>query len=170
MSNIFGTIRTTGFGTANLFLMNPAGYLFGPNATVNVGGMVGFTSADYLRLTDNAQFNAIPNPIADALFTASPSQPSDFWSRIPDHHGSRRPIQGNEATGISMVGGNITIESGTTDNGAVQSARLLLRRSDQFLRASLSSGEVMAAILWSKLPILTDSPFGNSEQFRLNNQ
>ena len=28
--------------------MNPAGFLFGPNATVNVGGMVGFTSADYL--------------------------------------------------------------------------------------------------------------------------
>ena len=39
-SNIFGTIQTTGFGNANLFLMNPAGFLFGPNATVNVGGMV----------------------------------------------------------------------------------------------------------------------------------
>ena len=41
ISNIFGTIQTTGFGGANLFLMNPAGFLFGPNATVNVGGMVG---------------------------------------------------------------------------------------------------------------------------------
>ena len=40
ISNIFGTIQTTGFGSANLFLMNPAGFLFGPNATVNVGGMV----------------------------------------------------------------------------------------------------------------------------------
>ena len=51
ISNIFGTIQTTGFGNANLFLMNPAGFLFGPNATVNVGGMVSFTSADYLRLS-----------------------------------------------------------------------------------------------------------------------
>ena len=51
LSNIFGTIQTTGFGNANLFLMNPAGFLFGPNATVNVGGMVSFTSADYLRLS-----------------------------------------------------------------------------------------------------------------------
>ena len=33
-SNIFGTIQTTGFGGANLFLINPAGFLFGPNATV----------------------------------------------------------------------------------------------------------------------------------------
>src|SRR5207249_2787336 len=49
-STIFGTIQTTGFGTANLFLMNPTGFLFGPNATVHVGGMVAFTTADYLRL------------------------------------------------------------------------------------------------------------------------
>src|SRR4029453_10294202 len=69
ISNIFGTIQTTGFGNANLFLMNPAGFLFGPNATVNVGGMVSFTSADYLRLTDNARFNAVPGT-ADALLTA----------------------------------------------------------------------------------------------------
>src|SRR6476661_9631527 len=58
VSNIFGTIQTTGFGNANLFLMNPAGFLFGPNATVNVGGMVSFTSADYLRLQDIGGGNA----------------------------------------------------------------------------------------------------------------
>jgi filamentous hemagglutinin family protein len=50
-SSIYGTIQTTGFLNANLFLMNPAGFLFGPNATVNVGGMVAFTTADYLRLS-----------------------------------------------------------------------------------------------------------------------
>ena len=50
ISNIYGAIQTTGFGAANLFLMNPAGFLFGPNATVNIGGMVTFTSADYVRL------------------------------------------------------------------------------------------------------------------------
>ncbi len=66
ISNIFGIIQTTGFGTANLFLMNPAGFLFGPNATVNVGGMVSFSSADYLRLADGKSFNAIPNQATDA--------------------------------------------------------------------------------------------------------
>jgi len=67
ISNIFGMIQTTNFGNANLFLMNPAGFLFGPNATVNVGGMVSFTSADYLRLTDNARFNAVPGPAESVL-------------------------------------------------------------------------------------------------------
>ena len=51
ISNIYGTIQATGFGNANLFLMNPAGFLFGANATVNVGGMVAFTSADFPRQT-----------------------------------------------------------------------------------------------------------------------
>ena len=67
-SNILGAINSaTYYPNANLFLMNPAGFLFGPNATVNVGGMVAFTSADYLKLTNDARFNAIPNAAADAL-------------------------------------------------------------------------------------------------------
>src|ERR1051325_6154396 len=82
ISNIFGTIQTTGIGSANLFLMNPAGFLFGPTATVNVGGMVSFTTADYLRLTDNARFNAIPGP-ADALLTASPVAAFGFLGSNP---------------------------------------------------------------------------------------
>ena len=110
ISNIFGTIQTTGFGNANLFLMNPAGFLFGPNATVNVGGMVSFTSADYLRLADNARFNAVPGP-ADALLTASPVAAFGFLGSNPGAitvQGSQFTV--TEGTGISLVGGNITIQ------------------------------------------------------------
>src|SRR6185436_2355544 len=123
VSNIFGTIQTTGFGNANLFLMNPAGFLFGPNATVNVGGMVSFTSADYLRLADGVRFNAIPNASADALLSAAPVAAFGFLGSNPGAitvQGSQLTVA--EGTGISLVGGNITIQSGTPDNGPVQSA------------------------------------------------
>src|SRR5262249_32107304 len=61
VSNIFGTIQTTNFGTANLFLMNPAGWIFGPTASLNVGGSFHATTADYIRLDDMNRFNAVPS-------------------------------------------------------------------------------------------------------------
>jgi filamentous hemagglutinin family protein len=110
ISNIFGTIQTTGFGGANLFLMNPAGFLFGSNATINVGGMVAFTSADYLRLADGALFNAIPNAAADALLSTAPVAAYGFLGSNP----GAITVQGSqftmtEGTGIALVGGNISI-------------------------------------------------------------
>ena len=110
-SNIFGSIQTTGFGSANLFLMNPAGFLFGPTATVNVGGMVTFTTADYLKLTDGARFNAVPDAAADALLSAAPVAAFGFLGSSP----GAITVQGSHfavAPGkeIALVGGNITVE------------------------------------------------------------
>src|SRR5437867_7437961 len=70
-SSIFGTIQTTGFGNANLFLINPAGVLFGPTASLKVGGSFHVSTADYLRLTDGVRFNALPGP-EDALLSTAP--------------------------------------------------------------------------------------------------
>src|SRR5215472_486283 len=114
LSTIFGTIQTTGFGSANLFLMNPAGFLFGPNATINVGGMVTFTSADYLRLADGARFTASPKASADALLSTAPVAAFGFLGSNPGAitvQGSQLTVA--EGTGISLVGGNITVQGGT---------------------------------------------------------
>jgi filamentous hemagglutinin family protein len=113
VSNICGTIQTTDFGNANLFLMNPAGFLFGPNASLNVGGMVAFTSADYIRLADNARFNVIAGS-ADALLTAAPVAAFGFLGSNP----GAITVQGShltvvDETGISLVGGNIAVEDAT---------------------------------------------------------
>src|SRR6478672_4173115 len=110
LTSIYGTIQTTGFGSANLFLMNPAGFLFGPNATVNVGGMVAFTTADYLRLADGVRFNAIPNSTADALLTASPVAAFGFLGSNPadiNFEGGQLTVV--NGTGLSLVGGNISL-------------------------------------------------------------
>src|SRR6185295_8817360 len=114
VSSIYGSIQTTGYGNANLFLMNPAGFLFGPNATVNVGGMVTFTSADYLRLADNARFNAVPHAGPDLLLSAAPVAAFGFLGSNPGPitvQGSHLAVA--EGTGISLVGGNISIQAGT---------------------------------------------------------
>lgn len=56
-SSIFGTIDTnSGFPSANLFLINPRGIVFGPGASLEVGGAVHFSTADYLRLGTGNEF------------------------------------------------------------------------------------------------------------------
>src|SRR5215467_11568834 len=158
LSSIFGTIQTTGFGNANLFLMNPAGFLFGPNATVNVGGMVSFTSADYLRLTDNARFNAVPSP-ADALLTAAPVAAFGFLGSNPGAitvQGSQFTVA--EGTGIALVGGNITIQSGAPNGGIAQPARLVAPNGKIQLASAASPGEFDAATL-QPLPNVNGASF-----------
>ena len=148
LSSIFGTIQTTGFGNANLFLMNPAGFLFGPNATVNVGGMVAFTSADYLRLSDGVRFNAVPDAAADALLSPAPVAAFGFLGSNPGAitvQGSQFTV--TDGTGISLVGGNIAIESGTPDGGTAQPAKLIAPNGKIQLASAASPGEFDAATL-----------------------
>ena len=145
-SSIFGTIQTSNFSNANLFLMNPAGFLFGPNAAVNVGGLVAFTSADYLKLTDDTRFNAIPNAAADALLTSLPVAAFGFLGSNPEAltlQGSQ--FRATEGTGISLIGGNISIQSGTPDSGTMQPAQLVALGGQINLVSVASSGEVSAA-------------------------
>jgi filamentous hemagglutinin family protein len=112
ISNIFGTIQTTNFGNANLFLMNPAGFLFGPNATVNVGGMMTFTTADYMRLVDGGRFNANPNAIPADLLTAAPVAAFGFLGLNPaaiNFEGGQLTV--GEGIGVTLVGGDINLVS-----------------------------------------------------------
>ena len=158
-SNIFGTIQTTGFGGANLFLMNPAGIVFGPNATLNVGGSVAFTTANYLRLADNRLFNAIPNPITDALLSAAPVAAYGFLGSNPGAitvQGSQFTL--SDGTGISLVGGNITIQSGTPDGGTAQPARLSAPNGTIQLASAASPGEFDAVTLQA-LPNVNGTSF-----------
>jgi filamentous hemagglutinin family protein len=115
LSSIYGTIQTSGFGSANLFLMNPAGFLFGPNAAVNVGGMMTFTTADYLRLREldgsNAGiFNA--DQARASVLTSAPVAAFGFIGSNPaaiTFGGGQFTVA--EGTGLALVGGNVTFTS-----------------------------------------------------------
>src|SRR5712691_4991902 len=56
-SVIDGRLQSTIPG-ANLYLLNPSGVLFGPNATLDVSGSFHVSTADYLRFADGATFSA----------------------------------------------------------------------------------------------------------------
>jgi filamentous hemagglutinin family protein len=71
VSNIDGLIRT--FNSNNpvsLFLMNPAGIVFGQNASLNIGGSFVGTTANSIKFADEVEFSTI-NPGATPLLTMS---------------------------------------------------------------------------------------------------
>ena len=166
-SSIFGTLQTTGFGNANLFLMNTAGIVFGPNATLNVGGSVNFTTANYIRLFDestNRSANFYANPASDNLTingvtsVLSTMPLVDFGFLTPAAFGfltatpANISVQGSALSvpaeqSISFVGGNVTIQSGTPEGGTVQSARLSAPGGQINLASVASPGEILHGTL-----------------------
>jgi len=162
ISNIFGTIQTTGFGSANLFLMNPAGFLFGPNATINVGGMVAFTSADYLRL-QGAGGDGIfyADAAANSILTSSPVAAFGFLGSNPGAitvQGSQLSVTPGQS--ISLVGGNITVQSGVLDDGiTIQPAGLTARGGQINLASVASPGEILTGTL-AQVPNINGQSFG----------
>jgi filamentous hemagglutinin family protein len=159
LSSISGMIQTTGFRQANLFLMNPSGIVFGSNASLNVGGSVTFTTANYMRLGDNGRFNAIPSATADALLSTQPVTAYGFLGANPGAitiEGSQFKV--SEGKGVSLVGGDITIRSGALKNDTVRSTSISAPGGQINLVSIASPGEALAGT-FTQAPNINSLPF-----------
>ena len=71
VSNIDGLIQTVkGNNPVNLFLMNPAGIVFGKDAVLNIGGSFVGTTANSIKFSDGTEFSAV-NTATPPLLTMS---------------------------------------------------------------------------------------------------
>ncbi|MEM7018861.1 MAG: filamentous hemagglutinin N-terminal domain-containing protein [Pseudomonadota bacterium] len=70
-SSIDGVLRNTIPG-ADLYLLNPAGIMFGPNASLDVQGSLHVSTADVMRFDDGGEFNATLTA-SSSFSMASPS-------------------------------------------------------------------------------------------------
>ncbi len=129
ISRIDGTLRSTLSGTstisdANLYLLNPAGVIFGQNARLDIDGSFHVSTADYLRMGKDERFNAVAD--VESLSSAAPEAfgflDSDIASiRIEGRGEITQQDWENNSSGLrvkagntlSLIGGDIEIQNGT---------------------------------------------------------
>ena len=109
-SSIDGLLQCT-IPNANFFFINPAGVLFGPNASVDVQGAFAVTTADYIRFADGGRFDA-RTPANDVLTVANPAA-----------FGFLTPPVGQSPAGVTFNNCTVQVPDGktlTVAAGAVQ--------------------------------------------------
>jgi filamentous hemagglutinin family protein len=140
ISNIDGSIRAN--GSANLFLLNPNGIVFGPNASLNIGGSFLGSTANAINFADGKTFSA-KNLQGSPLLTVSVpvglgfgsnpgsiqvqgkgqnlSEPNPVFPRI-DRSSVLTGLRVQPGHTLALVGGNVTLEGGllTAEGGRVE--------------------------------------------------
>lgn len=116
-SNIDGLLDAN--GTANLFLINPSGIIFGSDAQLDIGGSFLATTASSLIFADGTDFSAI-NPKAPLLTTTVPlglqfgsgNGGIVNQSQAANSDSSPRGLEVKPGKTLALVGGDIALEGG----------------------------------------------------------
>jgi filamentous hemagglutinin family protein len=110
-STINGTLQCS-IPNANFYLINPAGVVFGPDASLNVGGSFAVTTADVIHLADGGKFKA--NPAANSVLSTAAPAAFGFLNRTPTDltfNGSNISTAAGQT--LSVVGGDLSLANAT---------------------------------------------------------
>jgi filamentous hemagglutinin family protein len=121
-SSIDGVLRSEIAG-ANLYLLNPSGVMFGPNASLDVSGSFHVSTADFLRFADGATFAA--NLGQESVLTVASPTAFGFLGSNPVGITIRgSSLQVSEGKALSVVGGDVQIVGGklVAPSGRIQTA------------------------------------------------
>jgi filamentous hemagglutinin family protein len=114
ISNIDGLLRAN--GGANLFLINPAGILFGEGARLDIGGSFLGTSADSI-LFEDGEFSATDLDNPPLLTINAPiglnfrDNPGDITNNSVANNGNGLEI--SRGNNIALIGGNVNFNGGS---------------------------------------------------------
>ncbi len=186
-SNIFGTLGVT--GAANLFLINPAGILFGQNAQLDVQGSFVGTTGDGIKFADANFFSASNNQGTSLLTVSVPigiqmgANPGTIIVQGNGHNltydssggtvrGDVKGLQVQPGRTLALIGGDIILkggnlraETGRIELGSVASPGLVsLTQNDYGLTFGYSGVENFGNILLSQKASVDASGGGGSIQ------
>ncbi|HIK07412.1 MAG TPA: S-layer family protein [Trichormus sp. M33_DOE_039] len=129
ISQIDGLIQAN--GSANLFLLNPAGIIFGSNASLNIGGSFVGTTADSITFADGGKFSSTNTNTSPLLTMSVPiglqfgSNPGGITIQGTGHNArlsdslqvsglnlNNRGLQLQSGKTLALVGGEIDLDGG----------------------------------------------------------
>ena len=137
-SNINGTLQCI-IPSADFYLINPAGVIFGPSAALDVKGSFAVTTANVVKLSDGGQFNAAGSP---GNLTSAPPSAFGFLSSAP----AAVQVQGSSLTvgmgqTIAILAGSIQLQGATltAPGGRVTLAAAAPQEQLSFTGSSINS-------------------------------
>lgn len=150
-SNIFGTLGVD--GAANLFLINPAGIVFGQDAKLNLQGSFVGTTANGVQFDNQQLFNAT-NPQTPSLVTVSVPLGLQYGSNPGAIQMQGASLQVPDGKTLTLAGGAVNIDAGQlfAPGGRVELAGVAtpgevgLTQQGQELRLSVPEGLARADV------------------------
>ncbi len=144
ISKIDGLIQTE--GTANLFLLNPNGIIFGSNARLKIGGSFLASTASSLNFADDIHFSAT-TPQNKPLLSMSVPTGLQYGVNVGNIQVKGSNLEVSTGNTLALVGGDVKIDGGIlqapgghVDLGAVGAGTVELSREDNYLRLSFPNG------------------------------